>query len=464
MPLIRELDDGTPRDPSPAITRLLAEQRIFRAVQRLGFGFADASNLVEYDPDADTAYWSYNQKTGEERICIGPRVAALDIDGLEVILRHEILHRSMYHAFGERYTDAGLSNLTLDICINRLLYQAYPAAMRAASEALYPPASKVTAIALADCSAQPSKLEPKLAALWTRIWRERAGEGPTLSPSSLYYQLLRVGAGDKLPQSYLDSVNSPSVHPSRVMGDAIDRVLGDLQARLPRGSEMAGELSTFSVSPIAIGTDAVEAFITSIRVRTVVDAAVRPLTEHLSPYSRIQPYSLFPSRLGLVYRAMGLTDVSHLYWNRSIQPLGARMAIGIYVDISGSMVPYFPLVASLVGAIKEYPLRLRGFDHQLHELNVNDFSSGKIEGGGGTDFDVPLTDFTDASEILAGLLITDGDANVSREVGAHLRRSGKPLHVIYLREPRGAESPAFDALRPYARTWIELPPTALATA
>ena len=121
MPLIRELDDGTPRDPSPAITRLLGEQRIFRAVQRLGFGFADASNLVEFDPDADTAFWSYNHETGEERICIGPRVAALDIDGLEVILRHEILHRSMYHAFGERYTDAGLSNLTLDIGINRML-------------------------------------------------------------------------------------------------------------------------------------------------------------------------------------------------------------------------------------------------------------------------------------------------------------------------------------------------------
>jgi len=464
MPLVRELADGPPGEQPPTISRPVAEQKIHLALGRLGLGFADAANLVDYDPAADTAYWRFNRATGEERIHIGPRVASLDIAGIEVILRHEILHRSMYHAFGERYTDAGLSNLTLDICINRLLFSAYPQAMRAASEALYPAESKTTPIALADCSASPAGLPDKLRELWVRIWQRTGQDGPSLSPSSLYYQLLRIGAGAGLPQSYLDEVYTPTTIPRPSMQSAIDRVLDDLRQRLPRGSGTAAELSTFSVSPVKIGTDAIDEFIQSIRVRTIVNSASRVLKEHFSAGSRIQPYSLFPSRLGLVYRAMGLSSASHLFWNRDVQPLGARMAMGVYIDVSGSMVRYFPLVVSLIEALKEYPLRIRAFDTAVRDVDVAAFVAGAVTGGGGTDFNAPVQDLVDDQDVAAGLLITDGEATLSDEVGMVLRRSRKPMHVLYLRDlPRGRPRPT-DTLSRYAASTLEIPPTSLAMA
>lgn len=127
----------------------IAQRKIDRALMRLEVTFADCAALVTYDPTEATASWRYDKASGRESIHIGPTVTNLDIPGIEMVLRHELLHRSMFNGFGEDYEHPQLANLTLDICINRLLYEAYPEAMRQAA-AVYPAASKTTAIALAD--------------------------------------------------------------------------------------------------------------------------------------------------------------------------------------------------------------------------------------------------------------------------------------------------------------------------
>ena len=79
----------------------------------------------------------------KESIHVGPLVAALDIPCIEMVLRHELLHRSMYHGFGEQHAHHEIANLTLDICINRLLFEAYPDRMRKTSLAIYSEESKL---------------------------------------------------------------------------------------------------------------------------------------------------------------------------------------------------------------------------------------------------------------------------------------------------------------------------------
>ena len=171
----------------------LAMRKIERALMRLELTFAECVGLVVYEPTEATASWRFDQRTGEESIQIGPTVASLDVPAIEMVLRHEILHRSMYHGFGEMHAHKDLANLTLDVCINRLLFEAYPDEMRKTASLIYPAESKTTPIALADASADPTKLPSELADLWQFIWLKTSGGGfAPLNPASLYFRLLRL--------------------------------------------------------------------------------------------------------------------------------------------------------------------------------------------------------------------------------------------------------------------------------
>lgn len=225
-----------------------------------------------------------------------------------------------------------------------------------------------------------------------------------------------------------DAPGSLPARASRVAGAAVS----GLNARLPRGSDLGSSLNEYAVLPVPIGTDNVEEFLRKLRVRRIAD---RVAAKVLAPYTRevrVQPYPAFPSRLGLVYQLCGVTDLFGLYWNRNVANAGARLSIGVYVDVSGSMEPRFPVVASIVDALKEFPVRLRAFDTSVREVALEDFSRGKIVGGGGTDFDAPLNDFLDAKDCEAAVLITDGEATVTEPVGRRLVGSRKKLYAVYL--------------------------------
>ncbi len=182
-----------------AIHDAIAQRKIDRALMRLEVTFAECAALVEFDPEEQTASWRYDKRTGKESIHIGPRVAGLDVPSIEMVLRHELLHRSLFHGFGEDYAHHELANLTLDVCINRLLFEAYPEAMRTLSQAIYGPEAKTSAIALADCSADPKALQPELAELWQKIWhRGSDGSFAQLRVPSLYFKLLRLLEGGTL--------------------------------------------------------------------------------------------------------------------------------------------------------------------------------------------------------------------------------------------------------------------------
>jgi len=103
-------------------------------------------------------------------------------------------------------------------------------------------------------------------------------------------------------------------------------------------------------------------------------------------------------------------------------------------------------VAAFVGALKEYPLRVRVFDTEVREADPADLAAGRVKGGGGTSFDAPIRDLVADRDLAAGVLFTDGEAAVGSESAAALKKSGKPLHVVYLvGKGRGFASP-LDAL------------------
>lgn len=403
----------------------------------LGVGFADAAGLVVYDPTVDTACWRCNRASGEESIHVGEKVASLELASIEMVLRHELLHRSLYHGFGEKYADRDLCNLTLDVCINRLLYEAYPDKMRKMSQAMYPAESKTTPIALADCSADATRLPPDLSTLWQSIWTANPdGSWPPTNPASLYFRLLRLRDAPCL-QGFVcaRSDDELSKHPGARVDKVVRVAVEDIGYRLPKGSDLGRALSEYTVVPIAIGSSRVEEFLKKIRVRRLADQNAAKVLEPLARRLRLQVYPAWPSRLGLVWRLAGISDALGLYWNREVANAGARMAIGLYLDVSGSMITKFPVVAAFAGSLKEYPLKLRTFDTEVRAADIDDLSRGKIKGGGGTDFDAPLGDLVNDREVEAAVLFTDGEARVSDAVGRKLRLSRKRLYVVYLLDP-----------------------------
>lgn len=439
------------------LDRLVSERNVEQALMRMGVGFVDCAGLVVFDPDEATASWRYDKNTGEESIHIGPLISSLDVNGIEMVLRHEVLHRSMYHGFGEQYAHPELCNLALDICINRLLFEAYGDKMRKASQRIYPETSKTTPIALADCSADPGALSPELAAFWSDVWRlDAKGQPPPLNPASVYFRLLRLLNVGKLPA--FTCYCAFSGDQPRTLTERFDSttrsVAEDISKRLPRGSGLGGALSEYSVVPMRIGTDRVEAFLRQMQVRRVQDETAKKILEPLSREIRVQPYPAFPTRLGLVYQMCGISDSFGLFWNRDVANAGARMAVGIYVDVSGSMAAHYRIIAGFVSALREVPLHVRSFDTRVHAVDVEAFSTGKIKGGGGTDFDAPIRDLLETADVEAAVLFTDGEATVSADVGRKLRLSRKRLYVVYL---GGAGRVPSSPLSRYAKDSIAVP-------
>lgn len=427
-----------------SVSAVLSQRKLERAAMRLELTFAECAGLVVFDPAEATASYRKDLVTGAESIHVGPLVCDLDVPCIEMVLRHEILHRSLYHGYGEQHRHAQISNLALDVCINRLLFEAYAEPMKKTALAIYPAESKLGPIALADPSADPSRLPTDLGELWQQIWTKSGGDYAPLNPSSLYFRLLRLLEIGLLPEfvPFCKLAENLPAQPDPRAATLAGRVAKAVSKSLPRGSGLGRELSQFSVLPMPIGTAEIDAFLEKMAVRRVADATAAKVLAPLAREVRTQPYPAFPSRTGLVWQMAGISDVLGLYKNRDVANGGARMAVGLYLDVSGSMIRFFPLVAAFADALREVPLRLRVFDTTVRETPVEELAKGKITGGGGTDFDAPIKDLTAARDIEAAVLFTDGEAEVSAGVARALRASRKRLYVVYFRDRAASRSPS----------------------
>ncbi len=437
------------------MSAIFAQRKIERAVMGLELTFAQCAGLVIFDPEEPTASYRIDRATGEESIHVGSRVADLDVPCIEMVVRHEILHRSLYHGYGEQHRHPNISNLALDVCINRLLFEAYPDSMRKTALAIYGADAKSSPIALADPSADPLWLSTELGELWQQIWTKSSSGFAPLNPSSLYFRLLRLLEVGLLPEfvPFCTMDAALPVQPGARSKTLMGRVARAVTRRMPRGSDLGQHLSTYSVIPVPIGTAEIDAFLEKMAVRRIADSTAAKVLAPLAREVRTQPYPVFPSRTGIVWLISGVSDALGLYKNRDVGNSGARMAVGLYLDVSGSMVPYFPIVASFADALREVPLRLRIFDTEVREVPVDDLAKGKILGGGGTDFDAPIRDLLADRDIEAAVLFTDGESDVTPGVARALRASRKRLYVVYLCD-RGPRKSALDR---FAKDTIVVP-------
>lgn len=408
----------------------LAISRIRTAGARLGFTFLQLQRLLVFDPRTPTAAWHYDATTGHESIHVGPEIASLEIDSIEMVLRHEFLHRSTYREFSRRFKDPQLVNVVEDICINRLLFEAYPDQMRRMSAAVYTDESKTTVIALCDCTADPERLDPDLKDLWKSIW-EREGRGyPEINPASLYYRLYRLQP--EIPQEFFHWERAVGNGPvmTGTLRDAVFRAAESTAVQLGSASDLGRTMSEYLNVPVRMGSDRLKGFLEQIEADRIISDVSNPIKETFT-YTRSQPWPGIPDRRGLTFLITGLSDLIRMYHNRVTEVRDVHLSLAFYIDISGSMEAYFSAVHAMIRAVVAVPLGLRTFADQVSKITVDDFLTGRFTVGGGTDFDPVIEDFLADDQAGSALVVTDGDARLSRTLSDRMEQSGKPLYVVY---------------------------------
>lgn len=420
------------------IQKINIENKINDALRALGLSFAEGFHLVHYNPKVKTAQWQYLVSTGDELIELGDMIVNLPVVQIEMVLRHEFLHRSIYHGFREQFDDAQTSNIALDICVNRLLYEAFPKEMKAMSVSVYPPESKSTIIALADCSANPAILAEPHRSLWKYIWEpNHDGSYKRLNPASIYFKLLELHDNCLF---LLNPFSDFSQIDPRFSGNISERIVKigskivqGISKKLPNGSGSGDGLNNFSVIPIKIGIHNIEKLLERLRINAIVTQFSSKIKRPLQKSLRLQPFPLMPSRIGYIYQIFGLTDILKMFWNLDFGSVGVRLAIGLYIDVSGSMVEHFSLISGFVDALKDYPVRIYAFDTKVREINIEEFRQGEIKGGGGTEFDCMISNFLNNRELAAAVIFTDGFGYLSDAIADNLLLSRKNIYLVWIR-------------------------------
>lgn len=114
-------------------------------------------------------------------------------------------------------------------------------------------------------------------------------------------------------------------------------------------------------------------------------------------------------------------------YNKNIELKGIKFKL--YVDVSGSMDRYLPIVGKLIKDLKEYVDRVFMFSTEVKEQPMNNLDY--YYSTGGTDFDVVAQSILD-NKFSNVIVLTDGESYMSSENTAKMKRFVKNLYYIHV--------------------------------
>lgn len=162
---------------------------LLEAASELEITLLECQKLIMISNKVNIACWSYNTKTGEEKIIINPEILNFPPKYIEMVLRHEILHKYLYKGYSPTLHEHHLLNVALDICINRLLFSAYKDDFVSFCNTIYSkhPETRQSILALAWAGLDPEEIkDEKIRNLYKKIWKGQR----VPSPKEIYYSLL----------------------------------------------------------------------------------------------------------------------------------------------------------------------------------------------------------------------------------------------------------------------------------
>jgi hypothetical protein len=447
----------------------LRRMKLNSVFSKLGLSYLECIRLISFDENVDVACWIYNQANQEEMIHLNPLI----IDNytpevLEMVLRHEILHRAFYNAFKYQFENKTLSNIVLDIVINKILHTAYGDYSEPMFK-LYPKESLKSAVVLCIADVPPNTIQnDKIRALYKEIWISK----DIPNPESLYYQLIDLNR--ELPElkdpfrTLKNPFRPPQVNrcgiaykewrPSLVdeLNERLEQSIVDEVDNKIKYYDRAKVLKNYYIDLNKFDPNPLKDFVRNIKQLRKLSKVVNNVKEDLTQGTRLQVYPMFLSRLGIIYNAMGLNDVLPLYWNNSTNTIsGNKYKIALYVDLSGSMKDYLGYIRWIVKQLDGFPFSpghnnnsCYGFNTLVYDISLNDIAEGNFRGGGETDFNAPISHFlalSDSSNV--GLMFTDGLSSITEATKEDFKKKRKLLlYTIYFSKSNTKIKSALDEI------------------
>ena len=430
-------------------------KKLFKACLNLGLTMTDALKLIVVSDEVKVAAWGYDKRTGEEHIYINPRIVKKHSPShIQLILEHEILHYAGYKG-NSHYKNQELLNVALDALINKILYITYQTRMLTWSRKIYSEESKRDPVAVARCDIRSEEIpDEKIRKVWAEIWQESETKIPSLA--SVYYGLLSsdsikqlAGRGNpfasgetatiifrKLPKELSEKGEVQGQRESKMGSLAesvLDKVIRTAQYKLRDGSGFSNSLSdlftTLQVEKEEFDVDEVAEFIKRMSIREKLDCVAGSIIDVLNGKSHAQIYPYQLSRLGLIYVALGISNFTHLYWNKV--PDSRKNKLAIYIDTSPSMDIFKEMEAYLVDQlIGFFPSKIFVFAGNVKEISTEKFAKGEYEAGYSTNFDAVVEHLVN-SEFDTGVIFTDGESSVSLGNQKKFKGSKKRLFTVY---------------------------------
>ena len=432
------------------ITRDIAMNRLTKALISMGLTYLDCIDIIEYEEDCESAYWRYDSITKKEKIVVGSNIVSLPMPQIQIVLRHEVLHRTTFNSFAERFQNSQLANIVFDTCINRMLYISFPDEMIELAGYIYSIDTYSTLLCLPNPNASIDLISNEFKDLWIFIWRTNEfGNYNNFTSTSLYYKLEtefekiknfipNPGSGENIlscgggcGQKHKDKNKNLSMNESEVKRSNEDAFTKLANSSFKGLNTIYGEdIFEHSIIPIDVGIIGIKKFLNRIKAAKIASKVVSDLNSEDKYIYKFRPYPLFPSNKGLVYLITGISQILNMYHNKISDINYSKLALGIYIDMSGSMEKYFPILPIFIGHLKSIPIQIKGFTNYLYDINIDDIMNGTIQGGGGTDFNPIFEDLLTNNKLHSGLIITDGKADITPLNIIRFKSSEKKLYQI----------------------------------
>ncbi len=158
------------------------ETKLMRVITKAGLSWTSWIAIIEiadYLPGSDipipTACWVFNEHTKREHIFISTKLMKeLPVQLLMLILKHEMLHKSMYRGI-KAVGNKELANFALDAAINKILWLSNPKQAAKLGNVLFPKGTESRSNVLAIMnpgltSADVANMDPKIRMIVEDIW------------------------------------------------------------------------------------------------------------------------------------------------------------------------------------------------------------------------------------------------------------------------------------------------------
>ncbi len=446
--------------------------KLANIIRKLGLSYLDSINIINIDDGVDYACWVYNQADHSEKILINPNIIDVYSDHtIEMLLRHEILHRSFYNGFNYKFDDEELMNIVLDVSINKLLKLAYPDKSKFLFRLYNAPCYDCELVlSISDVDVHGIHNQ-KLRKLYQEIWENE--EMP--SPESIYYKLMELehnksknnesrGVKEAFQSPY-NPFKKPTVSKRKYGVVYRETTRVDNEETLDNKESKNKQLNRDTINEIkiktnrygnksffeeyhvdikSINTDPLKKFVKEIRDIRQLSKITSSIRNELVEKDRLQVYPLFLSRIGLIYNAMGVNDAIPLYWNRSMDyTVGNKHKIALYIDTSASMWNYMGYIGWVIKQFDDFSFssgdknkECYGFDIKIYPLTLKSISQGYFKGRGGTSYNTVINHFlnlNDGSDV--AFIFTDGYSELDDDIiNTFKSRNDKKVFAIYFTE------------------------------